>query len=251
MRQISGLCVIAVFSASCALAQQAPSTVPSQPGSPVTIMHEQEVIQVTGESTVTLRPDRVVFTIGVETFDPSVTVAVRENNRRTAAVVDALRRAGAEQDEIQTSNYSIYPRQEYREGRQPRIVGYQVNNTVRVRKSDPAAAGQLLEAAINAGANTASGLSLVVSDPTAGQREGLQGAFASARAKAEILAGAAGRSVGPALSISEGVMQAPPTPRVMAAARMEMQQDASVGQVPVEPGTEERRFVITVVFALR
>ncbi len=96
------------------------------------------------------------------------------------------------------------------------------------------------------------GLSLVVSDPSAGQAEGLKRAFENAKVKAETLAAAAGRTIGRALSISEGVTNGPPVPRMYAAsARMEMAQDASVGNVPVSEGSEERRFVVTVVFALR
>lgn len=247
MKRVMSILVVSIMTSACAHAQAEPEQPVYRTGPALTA----EVVEVTGEAIVKLRPDRVVFNIGVETFAPNVTDAVRENNQKVAAVIDALRAAGAETAEIQTSNYSIYPRQEYREGRQPRIVGYQVNNSITVRKEDPAVASRLLEAAINAGANTASGLSLVVSDPAAGQSEGLKRAVENARAKAEVLAAAAGRSIGRALSISEGVVAAPPVPRMYAAARVEMAQDASVGQVPVSEGTEERRFVVTVVFELR
>lgn len=245
MKYTFPIIVVSVLATACASAQAAPQ----QPVHSAAVL-SAEVVEVTGEAVVKLSPDRVVFNIGVETFAPNVTDAVRENNQKVAAVIAALKGGGAEPAEIQTSNYSIYPRQEYREGRQPRIVGYQVNNTITVRKEDPAVASRLLEAAINAGANTASGLSLVVSDPAAGQSEGLKRAFENARGKAETLAAAAGRTVGRALSISEGMTSAPPTPRMYASARVEMAQDASVGQVPVSEGTEERRFVVTVVFEL-
>lgn len=248
MKRALSIIFASVFTSACALAQAQPHSEPVSQGDPIV---SAEVVAVTGEARVKLRPDRVVFNLGVETFAPNVTDAVRENNQKVEAVLEALRAAGADADEIQTSNYSIYPRQEYREGRQPRIVGYQVNNSITVRKDDAAAASRLLEVAINAGANTASGLSMVVSDPAAGQSDGLKRAFDNARAKAEVLAAAAGRSIGRALSISEGTTAAPPSPRAYASARVEMAQDASVGQVPVAEGSEERRFVVTVVFELR
>lgn len=231
---------------ACVHAQQ------DRPEQPTHVVHPTaaEFVEVVGEAVVTLTPDRVVFTVGVQTFAPNVTDAVRENNQRVEAVIAALRRAGATPEEIQTSNYSIYPRQEYREGEQPAIVGYQVDNSVIVRKQDPAAASRLLEAAINAGANSSSGLSLVISDPLAGQKEGLERAFASARAKAEILASASGRKLGRAISISEGVTPSEPYPRMYASARLEMAKD-SVGEVPISPGTQERRFTVTVLFALQ
>lgn len=235
--------ITAALVAGCARAQQSPRPAVSQ------VL--DEVVEVTGEALVTLVPDRVVFTLGVETFAPNVTDAVRENNQRVAAVIEALRAAGATAEEIQTSNYSIHPRQEYREGRQPRIVGYQVNNSITVRKQDPAAASRLLEAAINAGANTTSGLAVVVSDPAAGQEEGLRRAFENARAKASVLAAAAGRELGTALTIAEGSSPVQPIRRVYADMRMEAQQSMSVGEVPIAEGTEERRFAVRVVFGLR
>lgn len=244
MKHALPILVASIMASACAHAQE-----PRQPVAPAGPPVTAEVVHVTGEAVVNLSPDRVVFNLGVETFAPNVTDAVRENNQKVAAVIDALKAAGATAAEIRTSNYSIYPRQEYREGRQPRIVGYQVNNSITVRNEDPAAASRLLEAAINAGANTASGLSMVVSDPAAGQSEGLKRAFDNARAKAETMAAAAGRTIGRAVSISEGATTPPPVPR-MYAARAEMAQEASVGEVPVAAGTQERRFVVTVVFEL-
>ena len=73
-----------------------------------------------------------------------------------------------------------------------------------VTKDDPAAIGRLLEVAVNAGANTVSGVTFTVSDPTRGRDSGLQAAFADAKAKADVLAKAAGRSIGRALAITEG-----------------------------------------------
>ena len=243
-RLITLLAVLAA--AACAHAEQAPGTAVTH----ATTAVSTEVVEVSGDAIVTLAPDRVVFNVGVETFASNVTDAVRENNQRVEKVIAALKSAGAKADEIQTSNYSIYPRQEYRENQQPRIVGYQVNNSITVRKQDPTAASRLLEAAINAGANSSSGLSLVISDPAAGQKEGLEKAYQSACRKAEILAAAAGRKLGRALSIAEGAGPAQPSPtRMYAAARLESA-EASVGNVPISPGTQEKRFTVTVVFEL-
>lgn len=206
-----------------------------------------ETISVSGLAKVKLIPDRVVFTISVETSAKTVGEAVQQNNGKIEQVIAALKKAGATEQEIQTTNFSIFPQQEFTENRRPRIVGYQVSNSLTVTRATVSDAGKLLQAAVDAGANQAGGLSLVVSDLSRGREEGLQRAFQDAKAKAETLAKAAGRTVGRALSISEGIMSAPPSPllgRTMAA-------EAKFAEVPVSPGTEEISFTVSVTFELR
>jgi uncharacterized protein YggE len=211
-----------------------------------------ETVSVSGTGHVRLTPDRFSFTAGVQTVAPTVDDAVRENNQRVAAVVAALKKAGATPAEIRTSNFSIYPQQDYSqnaEGKLPRILGYQVNNTVTVTRNDVGAASKLLQAAVSAGVNTASGLQFEVSDPARGRDDGLAAAFADARAKASVLARSAGRTLGRTLTISEGGATPPPPPYPRA---MAMKADQGAAEsVTVEPGTQELTFSVAVVFELR
>jgi uncharacterized protein YggE len=208
-----------------------------------------ESVSVSGTGRVTLVPDRFTFTVGVQTSAPTVDAAVNENNERVARVVAALKAAGAKPEEIQTSGFSIYPQQDFTQGQLPRLLGYQVNNSVTVRKKEIASASKLLQVAIAAGVNTASGLNFEVSDTTRGRDQGLKAAFDDARAKAALLAQAAGRTLGRALHITEGGEQAPP-PRPMMA-RGVMAAQAAVSEVPVESGTQELAFMVSVIFELK
>jgi uncharacterized protein YggE len=239
MKRILSLAFAAAISTS-AFAQ----TMPPREPAPV------DTVSVTGSARVTTTPDRFSFNVSVQTISPTVEEAVNENNAKVAAVIAALKNAGAKPEEIQTSNFSIYPQQDYsqqQQGRLPRLLGYQVSNSITVTKKEIASAGKLLQAAIGAGVNQSSGLSFSVADPARGRDEGLRAAFADARAKASLLAQAAGRTLGPAIAITEGGAPTPqPRPmmgRVMAA------QVAS--EVPVESGSEELGFTVSVVFAMR
>jgi hypothetical protein len=205
-----------------------------------------ESVSVSGTGRVRLTPDRVSFTIGVQTAGASVTAAVQENSARVSAIIAALKKLGAGDRDIQTSQLSIYPQQDRQDGRPPRISGYQVSNTVTVTRNDPTEVGKLLQAAVDAGANSLSGVEFSVSDPARGRDAGLQGAFAEARAKAEVLARAAGRTVGRALTISEGAVVRPPMPR---AGTMIM--EARMAEVPVMSGSQEESYTVSVVFELR
>ena len=209
-----------------------------------------ETVSVTGTGHVIVAPDRYSFTIGVQTMATTVDDAVRENNTRVAGVVAALKKAGAKDEEIRTSNFSIWPQQDYQQGQTPRITGYQVNNSITVRRDKIGDAGKLLQAAVNAGVNTSSGLQFEVSDPTRGRDEGLRAAFADAKAKATVLATSAGRTLGRALTINEGNLAAPPIPRPMAM-RAGVAAGVAQTEVPVEAGTQELTFNVSATFELR
>jgi uncharacterized protein YggE len=235
--------LLAVFLSANAVAQQA--TVP--PREPATT----DTISVTGTGRVTLVPDRFSFNASVQTMAPTVEEAVNENNTKVAAVVAALKNAGAKAEEIQTSNFSINPQLDYsqqQQGKLPRLIGYQVSNSITVTRKQISDAGKLLQAAISAGVNQTSGLSFSVSDPARGRDEGLRAAFADARAKASLLAQAAGRALGAAMQITEGGSSAPPVPRPMMGRVMAAQ---VAEQVPVESGTEELSYTVSVVFGMR
>lgn len=208
-----------------------------------------ETVTVSGTSRTSVTPDRFSFTAGVQTVSTTVDQAVNENNAKVAAVVAALRKAGAGEKDIRTSNFSIFPQQDYTQGKMPRILGYQVSNNVTVTRTNVGEAGKLLQAAIAAGVNTTSGLNFEVSDPTRGRDEGLRNAFDDARSKAALLAKAAGRTLGRAIQISEGAQlnQQPPYPMGV----MRAQAASAVSDVPVESGAQELSFTVSAVFELR
>ena len=173
---------------------------------------------------------------------------MNENNTRVAAVIAALKKAGATDQEIRTSGFSVYPQQNYVQGQPPRVIGYQVSNSVTVTKKQIADAGRLLQVAINAGVNEASGLQFEVSDQARGRDQGLRAAFDDARAKATLLAQSAGRSIGRAIMITEGAEPIAPRPMVMART---MAKAEAVSQVPVESGSSELTYIVSVVFEMR
>jgi len=160
----------------------------------------EHTLTISGTGMAKAVPDRVSFTVGVSTTAKSVKEAFRANNVKTRAVVDALKKAGVKDGEIQTTNFSID--QPYDAEQRKRTDGFVVSNNVTVIRRDPAAVSDLLQAAIDAGANQAGSLNFFVADPSAARDEALAMAFADARARAEKLAAAAKRTLGAATSIN-------------------------------------------------
>ena len=236
--------------AACTLVLATASTMSAQPEK-APGMGRPETVTVSGAGRARVVPDRVTFTVSVQTVADTLDQALNENNSRVASVVAALKKAGTKDNETRTSGFSINPQQDYsQQGKLPRIIGYQVSNSVTVTRDDVTAAGRLLQVAVNAGVNQSSGLQFEVSDPARGRDEGLKAAFDDARSKAALLAKAAGRTLGRALAIDEGSGQGA-GPRPMFAPQAMMAKSAAVSEVPVEGGENETSYGVTVTFQLQ
>jgi hypothetical protein len=166
-------------------------------------------ITVIGVGEVFAEPDQATMSLGVQLFDRSAQAATESLRRRMSAVVEAIRAEGVPNDQIQTTNYSIFferdyqtPLREQSETDPPAGI-YRVENTVQVTISDVDRAAAVVEAAIEAGANQMYGIHFWFSDPAAIDSQARNRAMADARSRAEELASAAGLELGEALQISE------------------------------------------------
>lgn len=240
MRMMKAAAAFAVLAAApmMAQAQEPQVSVPAVQGT---------LLTVSAEGLSEGRPDMATINLGVTTEGQTAQAAMQENARRMQALAQALRRAGVAERDIQTSNVSVYPQQQYIEGQQPRITGYQANNTVvaKVRRIDTT--GRVIDAAVGAGGNTVNGVSFSYQDPDAQLDAARRDAIAEARRRAELYASALGMRVHRIVAVQEGGGYSPPMPVPMMA-RMEAAQDAST---PIAPGQIETRVSVGVTFELR
>lgn len=161
-------------------------------------------IRVTGEGEVALRPDVAYVTMAVETHAGTALEAQRENARRITAVVTRLLACGVPQEGIESSGFSLYPERVYdKEAGGDRVSGYRVTNQVTVTWTDLDKVGNIIDAAVGAGANQVARVTFSVADPGRAKQEALRKAAAEARTKAETLAQALGVRLGRVLSAAE------------------------------------------------
>jgi len=205
---------------------------------------EGTLLSVSADGKSEARPDLATINLGVTTEGQTAQAALAENARRMTALTQALRRAGIAERDIQTSNISVYPQQQYRENQTPLITGYQANNTVTAKIRNINNTGRVIDAAVAAGGNTVNGVSFSHADPEAQLDIARRDAIAEARRRAELYASALGMRVHRIVAVQEGGGYAPPMPMV----RMEAAQDAST---PVAPGEIETRISVNVTFELR
>ena len=169
-------------------------------------------ISVTGTGTVQAAPDMATLMIGVTTQADTAAAALTANSTATDAVIARLTASGIEARDMQTSNLSINPNWTGYDSSTPAISGYVASNmlTVRVRKLDTT--GAVLDAAVADGANTLNGLVFGMADPEPAYNEARKAAVADARAKAELLAEAAGVKLGMVTAISDSGAMVDPAP---------------------------------------
>jgi uncharacterized protein YggE len=201
----------AFFSLALAVALLAPA-VPALAADPHTI-------SMTGHGEVKAVPDQAQVSAGVTTSATTAAQALAANTARMKSVFAALEKLGIADKNIQTANFSVSPQYATGNNESPRLTGYQVNNEVSVQLEDVGKLGAALDALVTAGANQMNGISFSIRNPAPMLEKARAEAIADARARAETYAKAAGVSLGPILSISEGGSEAPrPMYRVMAMA---------------------------------
>lgn len=159
----------------------------------------QVVAVATGEATVV--PDRGLVTFAVESRSPTAAAAGAANARVQTAVIAALRAKGVQSEHISTSGYSVSPNERYDAGER-RVVGYIARNSVVVDLQRIEQVGALIDAALGAGANRVGGLRYYSSTFESIRREALERAVEKAKADAEVMARAAGGTLGTPLEIS-------------------------------------------------
>jgi uncharacterized protein YggE len=159
-------------------------------------------LSVTGSSQAFLTPDVAYVSIGVHTENANASEAISSNNAGSQQVIDAIKGQGVEAKDIRTSNFSIYPQQQYDEKGKVTGTLYVVDNTVYVTLRDMTTIGQVLDASTKAGANSVYGIQFDVLDKTAPLAEARQAAVENAHTQAESLAQAAGAKLGSVQSIS-------------------------------------------------
>lgn len=201
-------------------------------------------VSATGE--VTRVPDIARISAGVVTQAPTAVAALSGNSARMSRVIAALKRAGVADRDIQTNAVNLNANYRYVENQPPILTGYQASNQVTIRFRDIAESGSILDALVREGANQINGPSLEIDKPEAALDEARVKAIATARARAELYARAAGLRVARILTISESGGYSPPPPPMYA--RAEMAQDAST---KIVPGEQSLQVQVQVSFELK
>jgi uncharacterized protein YggE len=227
MKPLFALAAVAISFASPSLAQTPPPA-----------------ISVTGEATISVPPDQAQIDAGVTSDGKTAREASDANNAAMGKVLLALKGAGIDEKDYQTSRLSLQPQYApNRSGPSP-VVGYRASNRVTVKLRDVTKVASTIDLVIGAGANEFGGINFMVSQSSKLLDDAREKAIADARRKAEIYAKAAGVTLGEPLGISEEGGSGPPVFRSKMAAPM-------AAGAPVAQGEETLSVTVSVSWAIK
>ena len=162
-------------------------------------------LTVTGSASVTLKADYARVQVGVSTKAATVEEATALNGAAIRNVIAALTEAGIAEDDIATSNYSVYAEYDYSSGESVQS-GFNVSNQLNVIIRDMTAIGATLDKATSAGANNVYNVEFLSTASDSARDEALTYAVKEAYRKAKLLASAAGLAPGSVISITDNAM---------------------------------------------
>jgi len=210
-------------------------------------------IQVSGQAELRVNPDVATVVLTVETQAESAPLAQEANATRVAVIRAALEDLGVPREAVTTRGFRLTPiwRERSQSGTTPRpgaaeppiIVAYRVSHDLHIQVTDLERLGELVDAAVKAGADRVSYIDFGISDALPYRDELLQAAYADAEAKARSLAAAAGLLlIGPS-HIGEAGFSFPArsVARVSAA-------DTFAVSTEIEPGEQRLSVYINVTF---
>jgi uncharacterized protein YggE len=202
----------------------------------------RSTISVTGQAQMSVPPDLAVIGGGVSTEAKTAREASEANNAAMGKVLLALKGAGLDGKDVQTSRLSLQPQYAEQTRPGPNVIrGYSASNRVTIKLRDVSKVAATIDTLVASGANEIDGISFMVEKASKLLDDARSEAIADARRKAEIYAAAAGVTLGAPVSISEynsGAAQ----PMVFA---------KRAASAPVAQGEETLQVTVNVSWAIK
>jgi uncharacterized protein len=216
---------------------------PTNPG----ISNNSHTLTVTGSATTSVKPDKVIVSLGVQTTNNTAKAALDTNSKSMNKVLEALLAAGVKQNETSTSSFSISPNYNYSQGRNI-ITGFTVTNSIQIESSKVANISKWLDTAISAGTNTVNSIDFTLSDKKLAEiKNGLiKLAIDDARNRANFAASASGLKVIGVRSISLNEFASTPQPMPLALQKLSVPPPA--GGTPIISGQQQVSESVSITF---
>jgi uncharacterized protein YggE len=215
-RTLSALIASSIAWTAAVAQAQEPSPSPQQP----------EIV-ASGRGEVRLAPTYAALTVNVGTRATTAVEAAAQNGQKVEAVIKALRASGLAEKDITTAGYHLQQDYDYRPDRRPEPTGFSANTSIRAEVRRLESLGKVIDAAIAGGATGISGVQYFAANTDEARRSAMAQAVREARTDAEVLARAAGGTLGRLIALnSAGINQPFPRP-MMEASGMAMARAAA------------------------
>ena len=155
---------------------------------------EKNTITVSGTGEIYVKPDLAIINFSVITEAKTVGEALNNNAQKMNAVIEAVSNQGIDDKDLKTTNFNIYPRYEwyersefYPQGKRV-LAGYEVRQTLEVKVRDIGKISQVIDSAVDAGANQVNNLSFTIDEQDEFKKQAREKAIKEAKAKAKEIA---------------------------------------------------------------
>lgn len=214
----------------------------------------KNTISISGEGKVSAVPDLAQIELGVTTQGSTASDVQNQSTNKINKIIDFVKKQGVPQEDITTSQFSMYPTYDYTNGKND-INGYQANQTIsiKIRGVDKSKdqLNKVLGGVTDQGANQINGVTFTFNDPDELRQQAREKAITKAKEKAAELAKISGISLGRLITVSEsyGGM---PIGMPYAASGMGGGAAMMDSATPnVEPGSQDITATMTVVFEVK
>jgi len=200
---------------------------------------ETSTIEVVGTGKIMVMPNLATITFAVETNSEQADRAVRENAKRTGALLDALKKIAGEEAIIRTSSFSLSPIYEKEDRLRP--GGYRVSNMVLLTTKNTDQLGALIDEASKTGASRVGSLTFSTDKEDELRKEAAAKAVRQATQVAKDLAAAANLTVRKVIKLTYAPT-GPVRPYRFEAMAAATRTPIEIGEIPIEE-------TVSVVFA--
>lgn len=215
-------------------------------GSAVTA--SERTLSINGTGIIYLSPELATINLGVTTEATDVASAIEKSNRVISDIRQVLADHGLAEADVQTTNFSVYPMNDYGMEIGEMQTTYRVDNSVNVVVRDLSVLGEILDQVVQAGANSIYGIQFGVADLESQYQAAVELAVQNANERAEDLAAAGDVSLGE-IQVISSYYGGSGVPYFEAA--MDRPQGGGGSDVPISPGELEVRVEVNVVYKLK
>ncbi|GIW65582.1 MAG: hypothetical protein KatS3mg094_101 [Candidatus Parcubacteria bacterium] len=211
----------------------------------------KRLITVIGEGEEIVTPNIAEIRIGIITKGEDLKTIQEENDNKINKIIDFIKSNGIDSKDIKTENYTIHPDYDYNTY-PSQIIGYSISQNLKVKIRDLNKISNILKKVVSEyGANDVYGPDFTVDEIENYLEKAKEKAILNAKEKAEKIAKTAGVKLGRIISISESSISGRDLSSFYNSAGRGGGEYIIQSSPKIEPGSQEIKTQVSVIFEIK
>ena len=212
-------------------------------------LQNQNQITVSGEGKIYVKPDIALISLGVSSQRTTVAEVTQSNTEKMNAVIEAVKKLGIDENDIQTTNYNLTPLYDWTEKGGRIFRGYTLEQNIQVKIRDFTKIGDVLSQGTASGANLVGDLQFTIENPEQVKGQARAKAIAQAKENAQNLAKESGISLGKIINVYENYSPYPVMYSAMGKGGGIA--DSAPAAPVIQPGQQEIDITINITYQVK